>query len=68
MGRFTLSTSTSSLLSADLMAEYPNLESEDIHACLRFASERLSLLALIPAPRTPAVVLHRIQAQPALGA
>ena len=34
--------STSSLLAADLMTEHPDLESEDIRACLRFASERLN--------------------------
>ena len=39
------------LLAADLtteqiLAEHPDLESEDIRACLRFASERLNHLVL----------------------
>ena len=43
MGRFILPT-TSLLPAADLtteqiLAEHPDLESEDIRACLRFASE-----------------------------
>ena len=51
---------------AQILADHPDLESEDIRACLRFASERFSLSALNRVPQTPAVVLHRIQAQPAL--
>ncbi len=64
MGRCILSTP--SLLAADLMTGHPDLDSEDIRACLHFASERVSPLALIPAPQPPAAVLHKLQAQPAL--
>ena len=64
MGRCILPTSL--LLSADLMAGHPDLESEDIRTCLRFTSERLPLMALIPAPQPPAAALHRLQAQLAL--
>ena len=30
------------LTTEQILAEHPDLESEDIHACLRFASERLN--------------------------